>query len=96
MAELGLERLPLLDRLAARHPRRRRARSTRRASTSTTRLVDGLLEHGIQPMRDALPLGPAAGARGRTAAGPAGRRRTRSPTTRPSRSSASATASRHW
>ena len=30
-----------------------------------SRLVDGLLERGIQPGRHALPLGPAAGARGR-------------------------------
>ena len=36
MAELGLERLPLLDRLAAGPARRARAPSTRPASTSTT------------------------------------------------------------
>ena len=33
------------------------------------RLVDALLEAGIEPLADAVPLGPAAGARGRRAAG---------------------------
>ncbi len=38
------------------------------------RLVDGLLERGIRPVPDALPLGPAAGARGPRGLGRAGHR----------------------
>ena len=45
------------------------------------RLVDGLLERGIAPAADALPLGPAAGAAGRRAAGPTATPPTGSPTT---------------
>ena len=56
--------LPLLDRLAAD-----RARGPRRVETRGLdyyeRLVDGLLERGIDADAHALPLGPAAGARGR-------------------------------
>ena len=46
------------------------------------RLVDGCSDAGIEPARDALPLGPAAGARGRAAAGRTATPRTGSPTTR--------------
>ena len=80
-ASSALERLPLLDRLAARPARRPRARSTGAGSTSTTALVDGLLEAGHHAVRHALPLGPAAGAPGRGRLGGARHGRAPSPTT---------------
>ena len=58
-------RLPLLDRLAADPARRAAARSNAAGLAFYDRLVDGLLEAGIAADGDALPLGPAAGARGR-------------------------------
>ena len=45
------------------------------------RLVDALLEAGIEPLPDALPLGPAAGAAGRGRLAGARHRRTGSPST---------------
>ena len=50
-------------------------------STSTSRLVDELLERGIKPCRDAVPLGPAAGARRTAAAGPSATPPSASPST---------------
>ena len=59
MAELGLPVVPLLGGLAAGDARRARGRSTRPGLDFYDRLVDGLLARGIEPLRDALPLGPA-------------------------------------
>ena len=57
-------RLPLLGLVAARPARRDRAASTRPGLDFYDRLVDELLARGHRPAPDALPLGPAAGARG--------------------------------
>ena len=65
MRELGRRRVPLLDRVAARAARRAAAASNEAGLDFYDRLVDALLEAGIKPFVDALPLGPAAGARGR-------------------------------
>ena len=67
-ARARARRLPLLDRLAAR-PARRPGRVNQAGLDFYDRLVDELLASGIRPFVDALPLGPAAGARGRAAAG---------------------------
>ena len=58
------------------------------------RLVDELLGARHHALAHALPLGPAAGARGRAAAGPTATPRTASPTTRRRVHDASATACR--
>ena len=50
MAVARARGLPLLDRLAARAAGRARRGQPARASTSTARLVDGLLERGIAPL----------------------------------------------
>ena len=50
MAELGPAGLPVLDRLAADPARRRRARSTRRGSTSTRGWSTGCSQRGIRPV----------------------------------------------
>ena len=60
MQWLGLQRLPLLDRLAAHPARRARARSTQRGLDFYDRLVDALLDARHRAVRHALPLGPAA------------------------------------
>ena len=49
MADLGLQTLPLLDRVAARHARRVAARSTARDWPSTTGSSSCLLDNGIKP-----------------------------------------------
>ena len=71
MARPRRRRLPLLDRLAADPADRARAGQRRRGWRFYDRLVDALLEAGIAADGDALPLGPAAGAGGRRAAGSA-------------------------
>ena len=64
MRELGLDALPLLDRLAARPARGPRRGERRRVSTSTTGWSTSCSRrHPAVP--DALPLGSAAGAGGR-------------------------------
>ena len=55
--------------LAAGAARRLAARSTGAGSTSTTGWSTSCCEPGIEPVAHALPLGPAAGAGGRAAAG---------------------------
>ena len=55
------------------------------------RLVEGLLERGIEPVGDALPLGPPAGAAGRRADGPTATRPSASPSTRSTWRASSAT-----
>ena len=62
-------RVPVLGRLAAHPARPARARPTRAASTSTTGSSTRCWRAGIDPVRHAVPLGPAAGAGGRAAAG---------------------------
>ena len=67
--------VPVLDRLAADPAQRAAARSSQRGLDFYDRLVDALLAAGIAPVADALPLGPAAGARRRgRLAGPGHRR----------------------
>ena len=64
MAGLRPGRLPVLGRLAAGHPGRDRAGQRGRARL--LRPARGrAVRRGDRPARDALPLGPAAGARGR-------------------------------
>ena len=65
MADLGLSAYRFSIAWPRVQPGRRRRRSTRPASDFYDRLVDELLAAGIQPVADALPLGPAAGAGGR-------------------------------
>ena len=65
ITDLGLQRLPVLDRLAARAAGRLGRVQPGRASTSTRGWWTACWSAGIQPGRHALPLGPAAGARGR-------------------------------
>ena len=56
--------LPVLDRVAPGAARAAPARSNAAGLDFYDRLVDGLLDAGIDPVRDALPLGSAAGAAG--------------------------------
>ena len=97
MAELGLTAVPVLGRVAAdhaaRHRRTRSARSTRRASPSTPTLVDALLAAGHRARGHALPLGPAAGPRGRGRLDRPARPPSGSPSTPPSWRRRSATGS---
>ena len=65
MRELGLDALPLLDRVAARPARTARGRVNAPGLDFYDRLVDELLAARHRAVRDAVPLGPAAGARGR-------------------------------
>ena len=84
MAEPRPRRVPVLRRLAA-HPARRRRRPNRAGLDFYDRLVDELLAAGIDALGHALPLGPAAGARGRRRlAGPRHRRPLRRATRRSS------------
>ena len=66
--------LPVLAGLAADPAGRVRARSTRRASTSTRGWSTGCWSAGVAPGRHAVPLGPAAGAGGRRRLGRPGHR----------------------
>ena len=65
MRELGLARVPVLAVLAADPARRAAAVRTAPGWTSTTGSSTGCSRAGIDALGDALPLGPAAGARGR-------------------------------
>ena len=78
----------------AAHPARRAAAAVNQAGLDFyDRLVDELLANGIEPLRHALPLGPAAGARGPRRLGVARDTSTRSPSTSRSSRGGSATAS---
>ena len=75
LADLGVRRLPVLDRLAPGAADRRRARQRARASTSTARLVDAAPGRRHRARRHAVPLGPARRPWRTPAAGPSVRHR---------------------
>ena len=91
MADAGRRVLPVLHRLAADPARRAAARSTSAGSTSTERLVDGLLRARHRADRHAVPLGPSAGAAERRRLGRPRHRASASPSTRASSAPRSAT-----
>ena len=65
MRELGLDAFRFSIAWPRVLPDGPRPRSTRAGLDFYDRLVDELLAAGIEPVRDPLPLGSAAGARGR-------------------------------
>ena len=91
-ARPGRRQLPVLDLLAA-GPADGRGPPTPPGLAFYDRLIDGLLDAGIEPDGHALPLGPAAGARGRRRLAQPRHRRTGSPSTPPWSASGSPTAS---
>ena len=75
MAALRPGDLPLLDRVAAGPARRAAGALNQRGVAFYRRLVEGLLERGIEPVATPGPLGPAVGAPGRRRLGGARHRR---------------------